>query len=420
MSSGCRSHSLPPAWPTIVSGGVADLKGLPSQRRPSRLSLPSTYGTTKRPAPLLIHFHGWAGTLESGMVFHSHGIHNGYLVASPLGFDDEGTQPASWNGAGTSGTSGRTCYDPTGAYASLRYSRSCHASPVNGTSCGWATCEDSVMQTQELLDELDRAVCFDPQRVYATGVSNGGIFLYELAASRLSTRFAGFMPLVGSPHRGFNRPHVGGPVPFFGLWGRNDDTVPPLPNPQARGHPGDPDVSVDTHYKSGGWYFTSASAVTRTWAKANGCSDTVPTLASCNSSTACVTSVAGGASCVGYREGCGTHGVVLHCLHTGGHEVPVWAADALWSFMKEHAREPVPSPPPTPPPPMPTLQGRLAAAVSMPRRDLAAAGFFSAVLLAASLLLCRPLHGSRSAGARRKTTKRERLAMYKSSQPVDV
>ena len=120
MSSGCRSHSLPPAWPTIVSGGVADLKGLPSQRRPSRLSLPSTYGTTKRPAPLLIHFHGWAGTLESGMVFHSHGINNGYLVASPLGFDDEGTQPASWNGAGTSGTSGRTCYDPTGAYASLR------------------------------------------------------------------------------------------------------------------------------------------------------------------------------------------------------------------------------------------------------------------------------------------------------------
>ena len=154
MSSGCRSHSLPPAWPTIVSGGVADLKGLPSAAAAIPAVAASTYGTTKRPAPLLIHFHGWAGTLESGMVFHSHGINNGYLVTSPLGFDDEGTQPASWNGAGTSGTSGRTCYDPTGAYASLRYSRSCHASPVNGTSCGWATCEDSVRQTQELLDEL--------------------------------------------------------------------------------------------------------------------------------------------------------------------------------------------------------------------------------------------------------------------------
>lgn len=61
----------------------------------------------------------------------------------------------------------------------------------------WTTCQDSVGQTAELLAELERSLCFDPRRVYATGVSNGGVFLYELAISRLASSFAAFMPIVG-------------------------------------------------------------------------------------------------------------------------------------------------------------------------------------------------------------------------------
>ena len=95
-------------------------------------------------------------------------------------------------------------------------------------------------QVANLLGELERTLCYNPRRVYATGVSNGGMFLYELAASPLANAFAAFMPIVGSPLRGFLTPHrAGRAVPFFGLWGREDETVPPIANPSAVGHPGE-------------------------------------------------------------------------------------------------------------------------------------------------------------------------------------
>ena len=50
----------------------------------------------------------------------------------------------------------------------------------------WTTCDDSIGQTAALLAELERTVCYDPRRVHATGVSNGGVFLYALATSRLA------------------------------------------------------------------------------------------------------------------------------------------------------------------------------------------------------------------------------------------
>jgi len=347
-SRGCaRGWTLPQHWPTIVSGGIIDLH-LSTQRRPFRLSLPATYGALgTAPPPLLLHFHGWGGTLESGQMFHAHGVRNGYLVASPLGFDDEGTQPASWNGAGTStspGPAGHTCHDPSKAYANLCYRRSC--GECRNDTCGWATCEDSVAQTERLLDELEATLCYDPRRVYATGVSNGGMFLYELAASRVATAFAAYMPIVGSPHRGYNRPHVAGPTPFFGIWGRADTTVPPMANPEARGHPGDADVSLDTRWS--GWYFATASATVRTWARTNGCAGEMPTADGCNASMACALSMAAGAACVGYRAGCEGGARVVQCLHGNGHEVPGWAPDALWAFMLDHP-ERIADPPQPPP-----------------------------------------------------------------------
>ena len=128
-SAGCAlGRTLPQHWPTLVSGGTADVS-LPTLTRPFRLSLPASYGApASQPPPLLLHFHGWGGTLESGQNFHAQGVADGYLVASPLGFDDEGTQPTSWNGAGTAaspGPAGRSCYDPNGGFASMCYARSC-------------------------------------------------------------------------------------------------------------------------------------------------------------------------------------------------------------------------------------------------------------------------------------------------------
>ncbi len=75
-----------------------------------------------------------------------------------------------------------------------------------------------------LLDHLERERCIDRRRVYATGMSNGGLFT-SLLGCRLAGRFAaiatvaGVMPLQGcAPAR---------PLPVLLVFGRRDRVVPP-------------------------------------------------------------------------------------------------------------------------------------------------------------------------------------------------
>ena len=302
-----------------------------------RLSVPAAHTITSWPPPLLIFFHGWGGTLASGDFVHAHGGLNGYVVASPLGHDDNGTKPASWNGGGT--TAANTCSDSSGAFRNLCY-KSCGG---DCTDCSWTTCEDGIAQTRELLNAVDRLACFDHESVFASGVSNGGMFLYELAASEIAHKFAAFMPIVASPHRGFTIPTSPAvrPVPFMGLWGLHDDTIPPIANPHVRGHTGEAGVALDTRW--GGWYWQTADFITQQWARANGCdhSNTTDTNASRCEGEACVVAAAAGARCVGWTAGCRRGAQVLRCYHQGGHEVPLWSASWLWAFMREHMRKPM-------------------------------------------------------------------------------
>jgi polyhydroxybutyrate depolymerase len=67
-----------------------------------------------------------------------------------------------------------------------------------GNCCGQAaaTGVDDVEFTRRLLDELAAVVTIDPKRVFATGMSNGGIMAYRLA-SELSDRIAAIAPVSG-------------------------------------------------------------------------------------------------------------------------------------------------------------------------------------------------------------------------------
>ncbi|EOD14622.1 hypothetical protein EMIHUDRAFT_448151, partial [Emiliania huxleyi CCMP1516] len=182
--------------------------GQPTQYR---LMLPQ-HADGKTPLPLVLSFHGWAGNLSERPVLLAHGRQHGYIVAAPTGFADD-LWP-SWNGGGSTRSPGRlgaTCLDPTGSLC-----------------LGGATATPPAARAAALLDELLGDVCVDASRVFATGVSNGAIFLYELASDpRTAGRFAGYAPVVGSPHAGFNAPPLHPPAAFFGVWGELDTTVPP-------------------------------------------------------------------------------------------------------------------------------------------------------------------------------------------------
>ena len=160
--------------------------------RSYHLHVPSAVGPT--PAPLVLVFHGGGGTgpgTERLTRFTALADREGFLVAFPEGVEK------NWND-GREFTSSRAHRDHV----------------------------DDVAFVTALIDAIGRAHAVDPRRVYATGISNGGIFSHYLAA-HLSARIAAIVPVVGGiadPPEAWLRPEQ--PVSVLMLQGTRDPLVP--------------------------------------------------------------------------------------------------------------------------------------------------------------------------------------------------
>ena len=94
-----------------------------------------------------------------------------------------------------------------------------------GNCCGsaqWNTVDD-VGFTRAMLDDLALRVNVDAQRVFATGISNGGMMCYRLA-SELSDRIAAIAPVAGA--MGTAKCHPKRPVPVMHFHGTDDKFLP--------------------------------------------------------------------------------------------------------------------------------------------------------------------------------------------------
>lgn len=90
---------------------------------------------------------------------------------------------------------------------------------------------DDVGFTGALLDRLDAQMCIDPERVYATGISNGGGFAASLAC-RLADRIAAIAPVAGRYDDGPCDPRR--PVSVLEIHGTADAVVPYRGGPPDR------------------------------------------------------------------------------------------------------------------------------------------------------------------------------------------
>ncbi len=142
--------------------------------------------------PLILNFHGYTSSALAQLVygdFRSIADTAGFMIACPQGtIDSQGN--AHWN-------------------------------------VGWGTSTvDDVGFTSALIDSLHAEYSFDLDRVYSTGMSNGGFMSYALACE-LSEEIAAIASVTGTMNIGaFSTCDPQHPMPVMEIHGTNDATVP--------------------------------------------------------------------------------------------------------------------------------------------------------------------------------------------------
>lgn len=159
--------------------------------RTFHVHVPSTYDAA-RPAPLVLAFHGRGGS-GKGMValtgFNRLADARGFIVVYPDGVN------GSWN-------DGRPAMPAT------------------------AQGVDDVEFVRQLLGELRGRLNVDPHRIYATGMSNGGVFAQRLAGA-LAPTIAAVAPVAGLLDRAVPLPSaLPAPVSVILVHGTSDPVVP--------------------------------------------------------------------------------------------------------------------------------------------------------------------------------------------------
>jgi polyhydroxybutyrate depolymerase len=168
---------------TLMMGG---------QTRTYLVHVPKGYDP-KKPAPVVLALHGAA--MNGPMMVWFSGLNKksdeaGFIVVYPSG---TGTGPfLTWNAGGFKGKM------------------------AEGKA-------DDVAFIGKLLDDLDSVVKTDGKRVYACGMSNGGMMCYRLAAE-LSDRIAAIAPVAGTIAIEESKPKR--PVPVIHFHGTKDTFVP--------------------------------------------------------------------------------------------------------------------------------------------------------------------------------------------------
>jgi polyhydroxybutyrate depolymerase len=288
--------------------------------RTYNVHLPPSYHRNT-PQSLVLAFHGYGGSAEgvenSTTLMSSHADKNGYIVVYPQATTFPGGpsygEVSSWNDlscSGSPGPEGPTCSDHAFRYP---FPESCGPS-----ECNWCNCVDDVGFVDAMLDEIESAYCIDLKRVYATGFSNGGMFVQRLGCD-LAERFAAIAPVHGQLAIGFNCA-AETRLAIMNVWGTKDNTLP-----------GDDTVSSD------GYYYTSVADVQALWAGSSS--------QNCDVDTTPYSTVSDGTrnwTCNEHAN-CEIGAEVVECSWRAPHWWPKtrqssFGNDAIWEFFSNNSR----------------------------------------------------------------------------------
>ncbi|HWB80859.1 MAG TPA: PHB depolymerase family esterase [Nannocystaceae bacterium] len=147
--------------------------------------------TGEAPLPLVLNFHGFtsnAAQQQAFSLFDATADSRGLAVAYPEGLNN------SWNAGACCGVSADTDVDDVGFVLAV-------------------------------VADIQTRLCIDPQRVYATGMSNGGFLSHRLGCEAADT-FAAIAPVAGVLGIAFEECNPTRPVPVMHFHGTADPLVP--------------------------------------------------------------------------------------------------------------------------------------------------------------------------------------------------
>jgi polyhydroxybutyrate depolymerase len=290
----CRESSLEPGdW----------IRTFPHGKRERRyiVHVPPGYDPARK-VPVVLFLHGGAGNAKSTRNWpgwDAQADQEGFLVVYPDGAGPFKETLHSWN----AGNCGGWAYE-------------------NGI--------DDVGFIEKVLDELERISCIDGSRLYATGISNGAMMSYRLAAE--SNRLAAIGPVAGTLCRDIDSVPAR-PVSVIHFHGTADDHAP-FEGGEAR--KGLPLIKSRNVYRS-------VDETLALWRRYIGASEQQPEITR--------------GDAVRYGWGGGREGseVILWKLRGGGHTWPgspnvpggerqvgktnfdVSATETIWRFFEQHA-----------------------------------------------------------------------------------
>ena len=308
LVAGARPPSTPSSPATkLVAGEHTRTIAVDDLQRRYRVHVPKNYDAANS-TPVVMVFHGGGGNPENmvrltGM--NAKSDEAGFMVVYPFGTGKLADTLLTFNGGGC---------------------------------CGFAMENkvDDVAFTRALLDDLATVVSVDTNRVFATGLSNGGIMSHYVA-SELSDRIAAIAP-VGGPLM-MDAPNAKRPVPVMHFHGTGDEFAP-FKGGFGKGGAGGKGVTD----------FKSVNHTIQSWVKANGCKPEPEIVALPDKAD-------DGMKCTRKTWSGGRDGseVVLIEIENGGHTWPgnepivamlgkstkdISANELMWEFFQKHPMNP--------------------------------------------------------------------------------
>lgn len=311
-SAGCGKQ------PTHFAGATSSVSiNVNGMDRIYLLHIPTDYDSNK-PTSLVLSIHGYtdsAGGMESGTGMSYHADKYNYIVIYPnaTNFKSEGRLITSWNDLtcnASPGPAGPICSETADKYP---FPTTCSESVSK--DCNWCTCNDDIGYINQMLDETEANLCVDLNRVYATGMSNGGMFTHRLGCD-LANRFAAIAPVAGTLARGFNcAPDSADQISIMNIHGRQDDYV-----------------DVTGKESSDGYFYTAIDDVMSLWASSES--------QSCDSEVTVYPTIADGVNgmtCTQHAD-CKTGAEVVSCWWDASHDWPTYGADMIWDFFLKNPK----------------------------------------------------------------------------------